>query len=75
MRLVSVMAALVVIIGMSGCEKAPDPPPPAQVPNEKVVLTPEQQEEIARAKLLLALLSKSVPAEQNNVTPAPQEGH
>src|SRR5687768_8306606 len=59
MRHVSVMAAVIASIGLSACEKTPDASSPAQVPNEKVALTPEQQEEIARAKVLLALLSKS----------------
>lgn len=78
-----VTTVLVAVTGMAGCERRPDSTPPSRTPQpgttsgpeEKVVLTPEQVEEMARAKVLLALLGKGSPEEQDKVDPAPEPGH
>jgi len=78
-----IVSAVLVVAGMAGCEKRTDSTPTSQTPQpgtpsgpeEKVVFTPEQVEEMARAKVLLALLGKGSPTEQNKVDPTPQPGH
>lgn len=83
MRRLIVMAVLVAVTGMAGCERRTDSTPSTQipqpgttsVPKEKVVLTPEQVEEMARAKVLLALLGRGSPAEKDKVDSVPQPGY